>query len=309
MTPAPPEPLAGLLLVDKAERLTSHDVVDVARRLLDLRRIGHTGTLDPAATGLLVLCVGRAVRLQSFLTGFDKSYEGEILFGIETDTYDRDGTPVGAPHSGPLPDLARIRGASVRFVGDLLQSPPPYSAKKVAGQKFYDLARRGEAVPHAPKSVRVSSFEILDVAGGRARIRVTCSSGTYVRSLAHDLGKEVGTGAHLLSLRRTAVGPFRLEAAATLAALEAHPPADRLSPPHWIPMAKIPLPYPVVPLAAAEAMRVRHGNAVPVRLPADAAGAEWVRLEDGGDLLALAALEPLGRGSVALARPKIVLAE
>jgi tRNA pseudouridine55 synthase len=309
MTPAPSELLAGLLLVDKLERLTSHDVVDEARRLLDLRRIGHTGTLDPAATGLLVLCVGRAVRLQSFLTGFDKSYEGEILFGIETDTYDRDGTPVGDPHPGPPPDPARIREAAARFVGDLLQSPPPYSAKKVAGRKFYDLARRGEAIPHAPKSVRVSTFEILDVAGDRARIRVTCSSGTYVRSLAHDLGKALGTGAHLHSLRRTAVGPFRLEAAVTLAALEAHPATERLSPPHWIPMAQIPLPYPVVPLAAAEAMRVRHGNAVPVRLPADAAGAEWVRLEAGGDLLALAALEPLGRGAVALARPRIVLAE
>lgn len=309
MKPAPSELLAGLLLVDKPERLTSHDVVDEARRLLDLRRIGHTGTLDPAATGLLVLCVGRAVRLQSFLTGFDKSYEGEILFGVATDTYDRDGTPVGDPHPGPPPDPARIRAAAGRFVGDLSQSPPPYSAKKVAGRKFYDLARRGEAVPDAPKSVRVSALEILDVAGDRARFRVTCSSGTYVRSLAHDLGKELGTGAHLHSLRRTAVGPFRLEAAATLAALDALPAVERLSPPHWVPMAQIPLPYPVVLLAAAEAMRVRHGNAVPVRLPADAVGAEWVRLEAGGDLLALAALEPLGRGAVALARPKIVLAE
>ena len=212
-------------------------------------------------------------------------------------------------HPGPPPDPARIREVAARFVGDLQQSPPPYSAKKVAGRKFYDLARRGEAVPDAPKSVRVSALEVLDVAGDRAHIRVTCSSGTYVRSLAHDLGKELGTGAHLHSLRRTAVGPFRIEAAAALAALDALPAAGRLAPPHWIPMAQIPLPYPVVPLAAAEAMRVRHGNAVPVRLPADAVGAEWVRLEAGGDLLALAALEPLGRGAVALARPKIVLAE
>ncbi len=309
MTAAPVELLAGLLLVDKPEKLTSHDVVDEARRLLDLRRIGHTGTLDPAATGLLVLCVGRAVRLQSFLTGFDKSYEGEILFGIETDTYDRDGTPVGDPNPGPPPDPARIREAATRFVGDILQAPPPYSAKKVAGRKFYGLARRGEAVPHAPKSVRVSALDILDVDGDRARFRVTCSSGTYVRSLAHDLGKALGTAAHLRSLRRSAVGPFRLESAATLATLEARPAGERLSPPHWIPMAQIPLPYPVVPLAAAAALRVRHGNAIPVRLPADAAGAEWVRLEAGGDLLALAALEPLGRGAVALARPRIVLAE
>ncbi|MFI5181742.1 MAG: tRNA pseudouridine(55) synthase TruB [Thermoanaerobaculia bacterium] len=309
MNPAPSDPLAGLLLVDKPEKLTSHDVVDEARRLLDLRRIGHTGTLDPAATGLLVLCVGRAVRLQSFLTGFDKSYEGEILFGIETDTYDREGKPVGDPHPGPAPDAVRIREAAARFTGDIQQAPPPYSAKKVAGRKFYDLARRGEAVPHAPKSVRVSALEILGVDGDLARFCVTCSSGTYVRSLAHDLGKELGTGAHLHALRRTSVGPFRLEAAATLASLQAHSAGDRLAPPHWIPMSQIPLPYPVVPLAAAEAMRVRHGNAIPVRLPADATGAGWVRLESGGDLLALAALEPLGRGAVALARPRIVLAE
>jgi tRNA pseudouridine55 synthase len=309
VTPAPPELLAGLLLVDKPERLTSHDVVDEARRLLDLRRIGHTGTLDPAATGLLVLCVGRAVRLQSFLTGYDKSYEGEILFGIETDTYDREGTPVGDPHPGPPPGEDRIREAAARFVGDLMQVPPPYSAKKVAGRKSYDLARRGEAVPHAPKSVRVSALSVLGVEGDRVRFRVTCSSGTYVRSLAHDLGKELGTGAYLHALRRTAVGPFLLESAATLATLESQTPGGRLAPPHWIPMSQIPLPFPVVPLAAAEAARVRHGNAVPVRLPADAAGAEWVRLEYGGDLLALAALEPLGRGAVALVRPKIVLSE
>ncbi len=309
MTAASSELIAGLLLVDKPEKLTSHDVVDVARRLLDLRRIGHTGTLDPAATGLLVLCVGRAVRLQSFLTGFDKSYEGEIRFGIATDTYDREGTPVGDPHPGPSPGLERIREAAARFVGELVQAPPPYSAKKVAGRKFYDLARRGEAVPHAPKSVRVSALEILSVEGDRARFRVSCSSGTYVRSLAHDLGKEIGTGAHLHALRRTAVGPFRLELATTLVSLESRQAGERLAEPHWIPMSLIPLPYPVVALAAAEATRVRHGNAVPVRLPADAAGAEWVRLESGGDLLALATLEPLGRGAVALARPKIVLAE
>ncbi|HQR67974.1 MAG TPA: tRNA pseudouridine(55) synthase TruB, partial [Thermoanaerobaculia bacterium] len=300
---------AGLLLVDKPEKLTSHDVVDEARRLLDLRRIGHTGTLDPAATGLLVLCVGRAVRLQSFLTGFDKSYEGEMLFGVETDTYDRDGTPVGPPHPEPNPDPARLREEAARFTGELLQAPPPFSAKKVAGRKFYDLARRGEAVPHAPKSVKVSALDILDVRGDRAAFRVSCSSGTYVRSLVHDIGKGLGPGAHLVALRRTAVGPFRLEDAVTLPGLEAIPAGGRLVRPHWIPLAEIPLPYPTVPLAAAEASRVRHGNAVPVRLPAGAAGAEWVRLEAAGALIALAQLEPLGRGAVALARPKIVLSE
>ena len=309
MTGAAADGPAGLLLVDKPEKLTSHDVVDEGRRLLDLRRIGHTGTLDPAATGLLVLCVGRAVRLQSFLTGFDKTYEGEMLFGVETDTYDRDGTPVGPPHPAPDPDPARLREEAARFTGEFLQTPPPFSAKKVAGRKFYDLARRGEAVPHAPKSVKVSALEILEVCGPRATFRVSCSSGTYVRSLVHDIGKGLGPGAHLVALRRTAVGPFRLEDAITLAGLDAIPAGERLVPPHWIPLAGIPLPYPSVPVGAAEATKVRHGNAVPVRLPVGAAGTGWIRLEAGGELIALAELEPLGRGAVALARPKIVLSE
>jgi tRNA pseudouridine55 synthase len=304
-----PDAPSGLLLVDKPEKLTSHDVVDEARRLLDLRRIGHTGTLDPAATGLLVLCVGRAVRLQSFLTGFDKSYEGEMRFGVETDTYDRDGTPVGAPHPAPEPDLARLREVVVRFRGNLMQTPPPFSAKKVAGRKLYDLARQGVAVPIAPKAVRVSLLEVLEVHADRATFRVSCSSGTYVRSLVHDIGRDLGTGAHLHALRRTAVGPFRVESAASIPALDALPAGERLCRPHWIPLGEIPIPYPSIPLANAEAAKVRHGNAVPVRVPAGTSGAEWVRLETGGELLALAELEPLGRGAVALARPKIVLSD
>lgn len=300
---------SGVLLVDKPARLTSHDVVDEARRLLDLRRIGHTGTLDPAATGLLVLCVGRGVRLQSFLTGFDKSYEGEMLFGIETDTYDRDGAPVGPAHPAPNPDPLRLRELAERFTGHLMQTPPPFSAKKVGGRKFYDLARQGVAVPHAPKPVRISHLEILGVVGDRATFRVSCSSGTYVRSLVHDIGQELEIGAHLVALRRTAVGPFRVESAATIPALDALPLGERLRPPHWVPLAAVPLPFPSIPLAAAEAAKVRHGHGIPVRLPSGAPGAGWVRLEAEGDLLALAELEPLGRGAVALARPKIVLAE
>jgi tRNA pseudouridine55 synthase len=309
VTPVRPDGLSGLLLVDKPEKLTSHDVVDEARRLLDLRRIGHTGTLDPAATGLLVLCVGRAVRLQSFLTGFDKTYEGEMLFGVETDTYDRDGTPVGSPHPAPEPDPARLREVAARFTGSLMQTPPPFSAKKVAGRKFYDLARQGVVVPSAPKAVRVSILDVLDVRGDRATFRVACSSGTYVRSLVHDIGKNLGTGAHLRALRRTAVGPFLVESAATIPALDALPAGERLRRPHWVPLGEIPIPYPAIPLAATEAARVRHGNAVAVRIPPGTAGSDWVRLETGGELLALAELEPLGRGAVALARPKIVLAD
>ncbi len=298
---------SGLLLVDKPEAMTSHDVVDSVRRLLGTRRVGHTGTLDPAATGLLVLCVGRAGRLQSFLTSYDKAYEGTMRFGVETDTYDRDGTPVGEPHPDPRPDPSALRSALSRYVGELQQAPPPFSAKKFEGRKFYELARRGEAVPHLPKKVRVSRFDLLSVDGAEASFAVACSSGTYIRSLVHDVGKDLGLGAHLVGLRRTSVGPFAIGAARTLAALDALPPAERTTPPSWIPLGLVPLPFPAIPLLPGEAAKVKKGHGVPVRVPAEASGAPWVRLVSGEDLVALGHLEPLGRGALALARPKIVL--
>ena len=307
MSVPPGDGPSGLLLVDKPEAMTSHDVVDAVRRLLGTRRVGHTGTLDPAATGLLVLCVGRAGRLQSFLTSFDKSYQGTMRFGVETDTYDREGTPVGASHPDPRPDAEALRAACARYVGEFEQAPPPFSAKKVGGRKFYEFARRGEAVPHLPKKVRITRFDALEVEADIARFHVDCSSGTYIRSLAHDVGRELGLGAHLASLRRTRIGPFSLEAARTLAALEELAPEQRTSPPSWLALSEIPLPFPAIPLLPGEAQKVRRGHAVPVRVPAEAAGAPWVRLLSSGELVALGHLEPLGRGALALARPKIVL--
>lgn len=298
---------SGLLLVDKPEKMTSHDVVDAVRRLLGTRRVGHTGTLDPAATGLLVLCVGRAGRLQSFLTGFDKSYEGAMRFGVETDTYDRDGTPVGTPHPNPYPERASLDAACARYVGALQQSPPPYSAKKIGGKKFYEFARKGESVPDMPKTVRVQRFVTLSLEGDQACFAVDCSSGTYIRSLVHEVGKDLGFGAHLVSLRRTAIGPFRLETGVPLADLEGRAAEDRMKPPNWVPLAEIPLPYPSIALLPSEAAKVRRGHAVPVRPSPEAVGAPWIRLTNGGDLVALGHLEPLGRGVLALARPKIVL--
>jgi tRNA pseudouridine55 synthase len=308
-SPARADGPSGILLVDKPPKLTSHDVVDVARRLLGTRRIGHTGTLDPAATGLLVLCVGRAGRLQSFLTGSDKTYEGTLRFGVATDTYDAEGTPAGEPHPDPRPDRAALEEACRSFTGEIRQSPPPFSAKRVAGKKFYEMTRKGEAVPDLPKTVVVREFAVLALEGDTAAFRVSCSSGTYVRSLAHDVGKALGFGAHLASLRRTSIGPFRLEDARTLPALEALAPVERLSKPFWLSLSEIPLPFPEVPLAPAEASKVKSGHGVPVRVPEGAAGAPMVRLTEGGELVALGVLDPLGRGVLALARPKIVLAE
>ena len=311
MTPSPSraDGPSGILLVDKPAKITSHDAVDIARRLLGTRRIGHTGTLDPAATGLLVLCVGRAGRLQSFLTGWEKTYEGTMRFGIATDTYDTEGTPSGEPHPDPRPDRALLEAACRAFTGEFQQSPPPFSAKKIGGKKFYELARKGEPVPDLPKTVTVREFTVLSLEGDVAGFRVSCTSGTYIRSLAHDVGKALGFGAHLASLRRTSIGPFRLEDARTLPELEALAPGDRLSKPFWLGLSEIPLPFPAVPLAPAEAAKVKSGHGVPVRVPPEAVGAPMVRLTAGGELLALGILEPLGKGVLALARPKIVLAE
>ncbi|MCC6128570.1 MAG: tRNA pseudouridine(55) synthase TruB [Acidobacteria bacterium] len=311
MTHTSPSPgFSGLLLIDKPEGLTSHDVVDEVREILGTQRIGHTGTLDPAATGLLVLCVGRSAgRLQSFLTGLDKSYEGEMRFGIETDTYDREGTQVGATHPEPFPEREAVLSAAAAYTGEFEQSPPPFSAKKFGGKKFYELARKGEAVPVTSKRVRVDRFAIRGLAGDRADFDVVCTSGTYIRSLVHEVGKIVGMGAHLTQLRRTSIGRFQLEDAITLEALRARPEESRLTKPHWIPTSEIPLPFPSVALAVLEAEKVRRGQAVPVRLPSEVSPSSWIRLTTGGHLLALGLLEPLGRGTVALARPKIVLSD
>lgn len=309
MTPNRNDGPSGLLLVDKPEGMTSHDVVDAVRRLLDTRRVGHAGTLDPAATGLLVLCIGKAGRLQSFLTGFDKSYDGTMKFGVETDTYDRDGAPVGTPHPDPRPSRAAVQASCARFTGELSQSPPPFSAKKFAGRKFYEMARQGEAVPDMPKRVVVSRFETASVEGDAAVFTVSCSSGTYIRSLVHEVGRDLGLGAHLTSLRRTAVGPFRLESAITLDALDSNPPDGRTSAPYWTRLSEIPLPFPTIPLAPGDGRKIRHGHSVPVRVPADAAGQDTARLLDDGELVAIAKLEPLGKGALALAKPKIVLEE
>jgi tRNA pseudouridine55 synthase len=304
MTPGGP---SGLLLVDKPPRLTSHDVVDAVRVLLGTRRVGHTGTLDPAATGLLVLCIGKAGRLQSYLTNVSKSYEGTLLFGVRTDTYDRDGTAVGEPHPAPHPEREQVVAAMARYTGSFDQSPPPFSAKKFHGKKFYELARKGEAVPNLPKPVQVSLFDLTSLSGAEASFSVQCTSGTYIRSLVHDIGNDLGLGAHLTSLRRTAVGQFRLEAAITLEALEAIPEAERTGVASWIPLGQIPLPFPSISLLPGEAAKLSRGHAVPVRIPSEAVGAALVRLVSEGEFFALGQLEPLGRGGLALARPRVVL--
>ena len=194
---------------------TSHDVVDVARRVLGVRRVGHLGTLDPFAEGLLVLVVGRATRLAPFAARWRKRYEGVIRLGETTDTDDRTGRRTGSSPVWRELDVAAVTAALDRFCGTFSQRPPAHSAVKVAGERAYRRARRGEAVAPAPREVRVDQLELVELALPDVRFRATVSAGTYLRSIARDLGESLGCGAHLAALRRTAVGPFDLTEAVT----------------------------------------------------------------------------------------------
>jgi tRNA pseudouridine55 synthase len=213
MTGMAGEPVAagGLLLIDKPAGITSHDVVARIRRAFGVRKVGHSGTLDPAATGLLLIGVGRATRLLRFLGDLPKVYEGQGVLGVETDTLDADGTVV---RESPVEvGEHELEAAMGRFVGDLEQVPPAYSAVKVGGEKLYRAARRGERVDAAPRKVHVDTFDLRRFDSPVFDFAARCSSGTYVRSLVADVGGQLGCGAHLQRLRRTAIGPFGVDSA------------------------------------------------------------------------------------------------
>jgi len=282
----------GVLLIDKPSGPTSHDVVARVRSVAGERSVGHTGTLDPLATGLLPLVMGRATRLSTFLTGHDKTYEAVIQLGFATDTDDSQGQPLG-PASPDRPDEARIRDAVGRFHGELQQVPPRHSAKKIGGHKAYDLARRDQAVELEPVAVTVHRIECTQVEGDRVSVTVTAGAGFYVRSLARDLGQQLGCGAHLAALRRTRSGHFRVEDAVPLADAErlGRDVASRLIPPSEA------LAYlAAVTLTPAGLKRALHGNPLsPDHLagrwvpPAGGPAPEAVRiLDETGRLIALA---------------------
>lgn len=209
----------GLLLVDKPAGMTSHDVVDYIRKVARIRRVGHTGTLDPAATGLLILCLGKATRLSEHLTRMDKTYEGAMRLGITTRSYDLD-SEVLEERPVPALTLEEIQSACDRFTGEIEQLPPMVSAVKVGGERLYKIARKGETVERTPRQVTVYEFRALDYAAPESHVRVRCTSGTYVRSLCHDAGQSLGCGAVLAALRRTAVGHHRVEDAVALETLK-----------------------------------------------------------------------------------------
>lgn len=210
----------GILVVDKPEGITSHDVVNRLRRMTGIRRIGHLGTLDPIATGVLPLALGRATRLAQFFLHRDKTYDAVIRFGFATDTYDRAGRPT-TPEKEVQLERAELEEMIAPYRGEFEQAPPPVSAKKVHGVAAYKLARKNQPVELRPVMVRVDEFELLEIEGPRARVRVRCSAGAYLRALAHDMGQRLGVGAHVENLRRLAAGEFTIEMARTLEQLEA----------------------------------------------------------------------------------------
>lgn len=291
----------GLLVIDKPAGPTSHDIVQRVRMLLGTRRVGHGGTLDPDATGVLLVAAGRATRFLPYLAPGSKVYEGRVRLGFATDTYDASGRPA-SEESTALPSADDLAAAMKAFEGRILQTPPRFSAKKLRGRPVYELARAGEAFTLEPVAVTVSRFALRGYSPPHVEFEAECSAGTYVRSLAHDLGARLGCGAHLDALRRTAVGPYTLSDAVPLARLEEAAaagdparcliPLERLLP--WAPAATV--------LPGAEAM-VRNGSHLePAHLAGPFPGARpfspetpLVRLFDGsGRLLALARPSPEG---------------
>jgi tRNA pseudouridine55 synthase len=270
----------GIALVDKPAGWTSHDVVAKARGKLGTKKVGHSGTLDPSATGLLVLGVGRATKLLTYLTGVEKTYTGEAVLGTATSTLDAEGEITGTWDMAAV-TTADVRAAAAELTGALLQVPPMVSAKKVGGRRLHELARAGVEVEREPVPVHVARFDVGDpVEPGVYPITVTCSSGTYVRSLVADLGTGLGGGAHLRNLRRHRVGPFAVDEAVTLEALG----SEHVLPP----LAAFRGTEPVVVTGAVEAA-VRHGAV----LPRDELGAgatepgPWPVVDATGALLAV----------------------
>lgn len=288
----------GVLIVDKPAGWTSHDVVNRLRRILGQRSVGHLGTLDPLATGVLPLVTGSLTRLAQFYTSSEKTYEGIIRFGFATDTYDAEGEPAGSAQAVDL-SLEQIRELATDFLGTIEQMPPPFSAKKIHGVPAYKLARKQKEVILKPVQVEIKEFEILSVEGARARFRARVASGTYMRSVAHDMGQRLGCGAHLESLRRTAVAEFTIAEAHSIEQIEAAASRGQIEEIFVHPRELLPQ-LPSVTADEANAARIRSGRTV--NLP-ELSRARHVKVFQGQrELIAIAT-----RVAGTLFHPKIVL--
>jgi tRNA pseudouridine55 synthase len=269
---------SGIAVVDKPAGWTSHDVVAKARGLLGTRKVGHSGTLDPDATGVLVLGIGRATRLLTYLSGLDKTYTGEVVLGVATSTLDAAGEVTGMWDMSGV-GVDEVRRAAKELTGEIRQVPPMVSAKKVGGQRLHALARQGVEVERDAVAVRVERFDVGETGEpGVFKVSVSCSSGTYVRSLAADLGAALGGGAHLRNLRRTAVGPYTLDEAV---------PLDQLAPERVLPAVEALRGRPRAAVDGDLLAGVRNGKV----LPAAALGVEgdgpWAVVDAGGELVAV----------------------
>lgn len=294
---------AGLLPVDKPAGPTSHDVVARARRALGTRAIGHLGTLDPGASGLLVLLVGAATRCAFVWQDGRKTYDATVRFGIETDTQDTSGRVLAT--SDAHPDAGAVRDAARALTGDILQVPPMVSALKVGGERLYAIARRGESVERAPRPVTVHAWEWLEIGADEARFRVTCSGGTYVRTLAHDLGRALGCGAALASLRRVASTPFDVSTACAWDDLDPAKRDETLAR-FGISIDRALDVLTGVTLGDADADAVGHGRAVGLADSSAVAGDTLVLRDASGRALALADAKPAVADGSLRACPRVV---
>jgi tRNA pseudouridine55 synthase len=265
-----PVPYDGALVIDKPRGRTSHDVVEAARRILGFRQIGHLGTLDPLATGVLVLLLGRATRFAQFYAGRRKRYDCAVRFGFATDTYDADGTPLG-PDTNPRLNKEDLERLAAGLTGKFLQMPPAFSAKKVHGQRAHELARQQKPVELKAVEIEVFEFRLLNIEGPLARFSVECAAGTYIRSLAQDMGRELGCGAHLAEIVRTAVGEFTLDRAVGLDDFARAAQSGQAA--QWIvPLANLLTELPRVSVLPFIERRVRHGSRFQVSLSQVQAG-------------------------------------
>ena len=286
----------GLLVIDKPEGMSSHSVVNVVRRLTGQKRVGHAGTLDPMATGVLVVCVGQAVRLSEYLIDHDKKYRARARLGVETDTYDATGQAVATHEVNVTPEA--ITAALNSFVGKISQRPPAHSAVQRDGVRAYQLARRGVALEMEPREVEIYSIKVRAAQGDKVEFDVHCSKGTFIRSLAHDLGEKLGTGAHLSALTRLASGRFTIEQSAPLDELKDAAARGELER-YLLPMDRAIAEFDTLTLDVETAQAVRNGRFIPApyRLKTPIVRA----YNSQGELIAL--LEPVGPNAL---KPKKV---
>jgi tRNA pseudouridine55 synthase len=299
----------GVLLVDKISGITSHDVVERFRRRAKVKKAGHTGTLDPLATGLLVLCVGKATRLQAYLMGMEKTYEGTIQFGWATDSYDAEGEPVGEAVEANVEQIDFAPYLD-RFRGEIEQMPPAFSAKKIDGVRAYALARKGEEVKLQPKRVTVYELTLTEVQGSTAKFRVRSSAGTYMRSLAHDLGQAIGIPAHLKDLRRTAIGTFHVDQAIGFDAMSDAAPEAILAPPHFQSLSQIDLPLEKLRIDWAQQGKIMQGQSFIMVPPVPVNKGDLIALGNPHDQLVAIGevVNVLREGGPVEVKPKVVLA-